>query len=223
MGSDSRTLDVKRLQRPFVEYQEADLKTVPKAKAELKSGGNAYLHTRVFWSTATLDAKATGNGFTLQKTVLLKKGNAWTPLTGNVWTVKKGDLVKVLLKVVATGERYKVGLTDPIPAGWRALNPRLATTSVAQQVDAGNEDSPAEPEYDWWDWEIPSGFSSTDMRQDSVQFFADRLVATKTYDLEYLAQVTTVGEFLLPPTVVEEMYDEEWRANTAGVKVRVVD
>jgi alpha-2-macroglobulin len=223
MGSDSRTLDVKRLQRPFVEYQEADLKTAPKAKAELKSGGNAYLHTRVFWSTATLDAKATGNGFTLQKTVLLKKGNAWTPLTGKVWTVKKGDLVKVMLKVVATGERYKVGLTDPIPAGWRALNPRLATTSVAQQVAAGTEDAPAAPDYDWWDWEIPTGFSSTDMRQDSVQFFADRLGATKTYDLEYLAQVTTVGEFLLPPTVVEEMYDEEWRANTAGVKVRVVD
>lgn len=223
MGQDSRSLDVKRLQRPFVEYQEADLKVSAKARAELKSGGNAYLHTRMYWSTNSADATAAGNGFTLKKTALVKKGNTWVELKGKEWTVKKGDVVKVTLQVIGTQERYKVGLRDPIPAGWRALNPRLATTSVATQVAAGTDEPAEQPEYDWWDWETPVGFSASDMRLDSVQFFADRLVAAKSYQVEYLAQVTTVGEYLLPPTIVEEMYDEEWRANTVGVRVRVTE
>lgn len=223
MGKDEREIDVKRLQRPFVEYQEEDLKVSSKARAELKTGGNAYLHTRMYWATNSADATASGNGFTLKKTALVKKGNAWVELKGKEWTVKKGDVVKVTLQVIGTQDRYKVGLRDPIPAGWRALNPRLATTSIATQVAAGTDEPAAQPDYDWWDWETPMGFSASDMRLDSVQFFADRLGAAKSYQVEYLSQVTTVGEYLLPPTIVEEMYDEEWRANTAGVRVRVVD
>ena len=76
---------------------------------------------------------------------------------------------------------------------------------------------------EWWEWYNPSGFSASDMRLSSVQYFANSLDGGRTYDVEYLAQAATVGEFFLPGTTVEEMYDEEFRATTEAVRVRVTE
>jgi hypothetical protein len=224
MGPDSKTIAVKRLEQPKIEYEEAALKANPKARAELKSGEKAYIHTRLMWSTSGADAVATASGFALEKNVAVKRGNAWVPLTGKVWTVKKGEQVRVTLNIRGSHDRYKVGVSDPIPAGWRAINPRLATSSLAALVAAGVDgESEAREEYDWWDWDVRDGFGASDMRESAVQFFADYLDAGKNYRLEYLAQVTTEGEFALPATIVEEMYNEEIRATTGAVRVRVTE
>lgn len=221
-GKDEN-IEVKRLKNTHAEYDEKVLKTPGSAKAKLVSGGNAYIRSVLRYEVNSVDVKAASNGFALNKTVLLKTAAGWRPLTGPVWKMKKGDTVKIVLKVRALDNRYKVGLNDPLPAAWRALNPRLATTSMATQVEAGVSEDEEKSEYDWWDWYTPNGFVSTDMRDSSVQYFADTLLTGENYELEYLAQVTTVGDFTLPATVIEEMYNEENRANTTGVKINVVE
>src|SRR5207249_2222808 len=44
------------------------------------------------------------------------------------WRIKAGARVRVRLTMVATARRYHVALVDPLPAGFEALNPSLATT-----------------------------------------------------------------------------------------------
>jgi uncharacterized protein YfaS (alpha-2-macroglobulin family) len=213
---------VKPLENSKVQYDEKELLSKTAAKAKLMSGGNAYIRSVVRYQVKSSDLTAAANGFALEKAVLLKTNKGWQSLKGSTWEMKKGDTVKIILNVRAVGEeRFKVGLTDPLPAAWRAINPRLATSSLATQVEAGVDESEEKPKYDWWDWYTPQGFVGTDMRESSVQYFADSLKQGENYQLEYLAQVTTVGEFTLPATVIEEMYNEENRANTTGVKIHV--
>ena len=129
------------------------------------------------------------------------------------WRVKLGSRVRVRIAMVAPGRRYHVALVDPIPAGFEALNPRLAMT----------QSIPRDPKQDkskrpwWWSrvW-----YEHQNVRDERVEAFAS-LVYGGTYDFTYVARATTPGTFVVPPPKAEEMYDPETFGRGPGDRVIV--
>jgi len=96
---------------------------------------------------------------------------------------------------------------DALPAGLEALNAAFDTTPTAAQVQTGQDR--------WW-----GSFNHTEIRDDRVLLFADRLLAgTHTYT--YLARATTPGRFVHPPAQAEAMYSPEVSGRTATGRLTV--
>src|SRR6185436_17467283 len=137
---------------------------------------------------------------------------------------KGGDLILADLVVVTPSPRDFVVIDDPLPAGFEAVDARLATTGKAYDVDAADrtgddaedaDDEGAEPRNAY----RPSRFLR-EIRDDRVLFFVDHLSAGM-FRYRYLARATTLGAFVLPPTRAEEMYTPEVFGRTAATHVRV--
>ncbi len=136
------------------------------------------------------------------------------------------DLVLVDLVVVTPSPREFVVVDDPLPAGFEAVDARLATTAQSADVDAraarandgndGNDDDDAEP--------AGRGYQASrfirEIRDDRVLFFVDHLPAGM-FHYRYLARATTLGAFVLPPTKAEEMYTPEVFGRTGAERVEV--
>lgn len=131
---------------------------------------------------------------------------------------KAGDLVRVVLTFHLTKERRYVAATDPLPAGFEAVESWFATT--ARSLEA--ERSRAEREDDgWFSWWQEGGFDHVERHDDRVQLFATRL-SEGTHTFSYLARATTAGTFRTAPARAEEMYEPEvfGRTATAVIEVR---
>jgi len=113
-----------------------------------------------------------------------------------------GQLLRVRLTVEAPGDRRQVALTDRLPAGFEAVNARLAT----EQKRVGAAES--------WQW------SSSEVRDERVSFFANHLDRGTT-TAEYLARVSRSGEFVWPAATVESMYRPGEDARTGLDQVTV--
>jgi alpha-2-macroglobulin len=131
------------------------------------------------------------------------------------WQVKAGTNVKITLTVVAKDRANYVVVDDPLPAGFEGQNPRFVT-SVAATSEASRTVS-----HDgwWWPW---WSFSHTDMRDDRMLLFADRMPAG-VYTYSYTARATNLGTFVLPPVKAEAMYEPERFGHSATSTVRVVE
>jgi uncharacterized protein YfaS (alpha-2-macroglobulin family) len=116
--------------------------------------------------------------------------------------------------MVAESQRTHVALVDPVPAGLEIVNPTLATSQEAPPAD--DEDSDGGDETWWWGpW-----FDHQNVRDDRAEAFAGYLAAG-VYDYSYIAQATTPGEFVVPPTRAEEIYAPETFGRAATDRVVV--
>lgn len=139
-----------------------------------------------------------------------------------------GDLVLAEVIVVTPSPRDYVVVDDPLPAGFEAIDMRLATS--ASDLDVDRDDSEGEPE-EALDEEggydavatgrayLPSRFLR-EIRDDRVLFFIDRMPAGM-YRYRYLARATSLGSFVLPPAHVEEMYSPEVFGRTAAATIQI--
>ena len=127
------------------------------------------------------------------------------------WRVKLGSRVRVRVAMVAPARRYHVALVDPIPAGFEAQNPRLATTGSIPR-----DDKLSKSKRPWW-WSRV-WYEHQNLRDERVEAFAS-LVYGGTYDFNYVARATTPGTFVVPPPKAEEMYDPETFGRGAGDRV----
>jgi uncharacterized protein YfaS (alpha-2-macroglobulin family) len=109
------------------------------------------------------------------------------------------------VKNVSTlGSIQEVALMQILPSGWEIENVRLLGESLpawASSLVVGKE------EY-------------LDIRDDRVMWFFD-LYRT---EMDFVVKLNTVtlGEFDLPPTLVEAMYNDNFKAVKAGSKVSVI-
>jgi len=116
-----------------------------------------------------------------------------------------GDTVRVELSVVAARDLYYLQIEDPLPAGGEAIDPNLATTSVA----AGGEPSVAlqagerGPWWWWWRW-----YSRAEIRDEKVVLFADYL-PRGAYLFSYTFRATLPGEYRVIPTMAQESFFPE--------------
>ncbi|MBC8042527.1 MAG: Ig-like domain-containing protein [Rhizobacter sp.] len=154
------------------------------------------------------------NGISVMKMISPLDGGS----TRSLRTIKAGDLVRVTLRVAVSQERNFFALDDPLPAGFEAVNPTLAT-STSRNVDAGGEGEMSEGEGDG-EYAPPRGyeFDHIELKDDRVTLFAERL-GTGLHTYSYLARATTYGTFTLPPTYGEEMYRPEVFGRTATQRI----
>lgn len=131
------------------------------------------------------------------------------------WRVRTGSLVRVRITMVAPSRRYHVALVDPLPAGFEALNSALATTNSIPPDEAQTKGSRGTP---WW-WSR-AWYEHENLRDERVEAFAS-LLWDGVYDYTYVARATTPGDFVVPPSKAEEMYDPETFGRGAADRVVV--
>ena len=99
----------------------------------------------------------------------------------------------------------ELALVQVLPAGWEIENTRLSGESI-----------PA-----WMRKWRPGRAEYTDIRDDRIMWFFDMPRWVITLDFVVKLNAVTVGEFTLPPTVFEAMYNNNYRAVKPGMMVRV--
>ena len=132
---------------------------------------------------------------------------------------KAGDLVRVTLTFQLPKERRFVAVTDPLPAGFEAVESWFETTksSLAQQTLQYGERSQQEG----WrrNWGV-GYFDHVERHDDRLQLFATRL-SEGTHTFSYVVRATTSGTFSTAPTRVEEMYSPEIFGRTDSTRIEV--
>jgi uncharacterized protein YfaS (alpha-2-macroglobulin family) len=129
---------------------------------------------------------------------------------------KAGDLVRVTLRLSLTKERRYVALTDPLPAGFEAVESWFATTATDL---ARAQDRQGDPDDTSWWWKR-GGFDRIERHDDRVQLFATRL-DEGVHEFSYVARATTAGTFRTAPAHAEEMYEPEVSGRTATAVIEV--
>ena len=130
---------------------------------------------------------------------------------------KAGDLVRVTLTFALTKERRFVAVTDPLPAGFEAVESWFATTAAAL---GSAQDDRGEAAGDWTAWWRRGGFDHVERHDDRIQLFATRLGAGR-HEFSYVVRATTAGTFRTAPARAEEMYEPEVFGRTATAVIEV--
>jgi uncharacterized protein YfaS (alpha-2-macroglobulin family) len=133
-------------------------------------------------------------------------------------TYKAGDLVRVTLTFRLTKERRYVAVTDPLPAGFEAVESWFATTAASLAREGTNNGSESGSWFSWWQ---RGGFDHVERLDDRVQLFATRLSEGR-HEFTYIVRATTAGSFRTAPARAEEMYEPEvfGRTQTHVVEVK---
>ena len=100
----------------------------------------------------------------------------------------------------------EIALVQIIPAGWEIENIRLSGEYLPE----------------WTKGFILNREEYVDIRDDRIMWFFDRSYRRQTFDFLVKLNAVTVGKFFLPPTKVEAMYDNRFRATVAGKEVEVI-
>jgi uncharacterized protein YfaS (alpha-2-macroglobulin family) len=129
-----------------------------------------------------------------------------------------GDLVRVTLTFQLPKERRFVAVTDPLPAGFEAVESWFETTrsSLAQQNLQYGERSDTGWRRNWG----TGYFDHIERHDDRLQLFATSL-SEGSHTFSYVVRATTSGGFRTAPTRVEEMYTPEIFGRTASGQAEV--
>ncbi|WP_428267150.1 MG2 domain-containing protein [Haliangium sp.] len=128
--------------------------------------------------------------------------------------VRAGQLVRIKVTVESDQDRRYVALVDPLPAGFEAVNPRLATNTAEEEDE---DDGYVDWDEDRW---VDYGWSYRELRDDEARAFADELPEGK-YTFEYLARATLPGTFIALPARAEAMYDPDVTGRSVAGQVIV--
>jgi hypothetical protein len=165
--------------------------------------GTLYYVARLRYARRALPSAARDHGFAVRKRIEVLD-NAGKPLARQR-PPRAGDAVLITLEVRSNEARRYVVVEDPLPAGLEALDATLATGSRSfGGIDAWLKSS-------YWDHH--------ELRDDRALFFRD-LMQPGALVFRYLARVSFAGDYLAPPTRVEEMYTPEVFGHGAAGRVQ---
>lgn len=185
--------------------------------------GRLYYRIGMNYAPIDLNLKPADYGFTVERVYEAVDDRAdVTRDADGVWHIKAGARVRVRLTMVATARRYHVALVDPMPAGFEALNPSLATTGSIPRDDkqAGVGEFGSRSYGSEWYRFRPQWFEHQNLRDERAEAFTS-LLWEGVYKYSYVTRATTPGDFVVPPAKAEEMYHPETfgRGKTDRVKV----
>ncbi|MDH4468339.1 MAG: alpha-2-macroglobulin family protein [Bacteriovoracaceae bacterium] len=197
---------------------------------EKKGTGRLYYTARLKIAYQEVRSNAVNSGMQVERNYYLKSNDGkWVKPSQttktNLIKLKRGQLVKVNLKVTIPANRFQVVLDDRLPAGLGPLNTALATTSVE---DARSEQIKTSGNYfwneddDWYRFYANGGFYHREMYLHSVQYFAKYLPKGE-YQIDYIAQAIATGEFNANPAIVEQMYEPEVYGKSAPAQFFIED
>lgn len=99
----------------------------------------------------------------------------------------------------------EVALVQVLPSGWEIVNTRLLDESLPQ----------------WTKSFILNREEYLDIRDDRIMWFFD-IRSSISFDFIVKLSAVSVGEFDLPGTITEAMYNNNYKASKAGKKVKVL-
>jgi hypothetical protein len=197
-----RSTDYQAVQVPMSYL--AELEGEPNLVLSKEGPGRLYYRLGMTYAPKDLTLEPMDRGFTVLRTYEpvddpedVKQGE------DGVWHVRAGARVRIKLTMVAPSRRYHVALTDPLPAGFEAMNPALAVTGSIPQ--SPEEIDTPRMRYWWWHW---TWYEHQNLRDQRAEAFAS-LLWEGVHEYTYVARATTPGTFVAPPPRAEEMYSPE--------------
>jgi alpha-2-macroglobulin len=176
--------------------------------------GRLYYRLGMQYAPRDLQLKPADYGFTVTRTYeAIDDPNDVRRQEDGTWRIRAGAQVRVRLTLVAPARRYHVALVDPLPAGFEALNPALATTGNIPQ-DPQEQTGAAGRRW----WMNPIWYEHQNLRDERVEAFTS-LLWEGVYKYSYVARATTPGVFVVPPPKAEEMYHPETFGRGASERV----
>jgi len=211
-----RSMDIVKTRVPLDELLKQAAGDLVLAK---KGPGRLYYRLGLKYAPANLKLDPEDRGFAVERTYLDEGGaNGLTRREDGTWVARAGTYIRVKLRIVAPDNRYYVAVVDPLPAGFEAVNQALASSATSRLGGTSGESWQTGRDYwRWWRWN-PWDFE--EMRDDRVQVFCDRMTGG-VYEYTYVARATTIGEFVVPPTRAEEMYEPETFGRSGSGKLVV--
>ena len=103
------------------------------------------------------------------------------------------------------GSVENIALTQVLPSGWEIENLRVTNSDAPKWVEEKTKNTQV---------------SYTDIRDDRIMWFFD-YSSNNNYSFFVKINAVTKGEFDLPGTLLEAMYDHDYRAYKKGSKVVV--
>lgn len=184
-----------------------------------EGSGTLFYTTRLRYAVDTLFQEGLDSGFRVERRYepFVEAGSR-PPAT----SYSAGDLVRVTLTFRLSKERRFVAVTDPLPAGFEAVESWFATTArdLAAQQDAQTSSRDDQEATDWENWFRSAGFDHVERHDDRIQLFATRL-SEGIHEFSYIVRATTSGTFRTAPARVEEMYTPEVFGRTATTMIEV--
>ncbi|HMZ17940.1 MAG TPA: alpha-2-macroglobulin family protein [Blastocatellia bacterium] len=173
-----------------------------------RGAGVAYVAATLDYFTKEEPSAQSANGMNvtreyLRLSVAEKDGKpSWqvAPLTGEL---RSGDVIVSKLRVTGTAAQYLL-LEDPIPAGCEQIE---NFSGLNLNYTAGNN---------WTDW-----YSFREFRDQRTAIFLDRFDGDATF--QYAMRVQVPGQFRVAPARAELMYQPSVRANTANVRLNILE
>jgi uncharacterized protein YfaS (alpha-2-macroglobulin family) len=175
--------------------------------------GRLYYTARLQYVPAT-PSPVSDQGIRIERRFerVVERGESPPPST----TFAAGDLVRVTLAITLPQERRYVAVSDPLAAGFEAVDGWFRTTAADLARDASVE-SGGESFMDRW---RRGGFDHVEKHDDRVTLFATRL-AEGRHEFSYVVRATTAGVFTVAGTWAEEMYAPEVNGRSAPATVTV--
>ncbi|MBI5190805.1 MAG: hypothetical protein HZA22_09030 [Nitrospirae bacterium] len=180
----------------------------PKAEVVTDAKGTLIYMLSLSYPRRDYAAKGFSNGFAVSKVIKNLDGSD---------RVQVGDVVEVKIRVSTEGtdNRYVV-VDDPLPAGLVAINSALKTEEHIAGTggpDGGDYYDGYDGEYYWWSYWEKDGYyrlvpNFMEMKDDRVLVFRDSLWKG-AYQYSYYARAVCEGEFVMPPTKVQLMYQPD--------------
>ncbi|HEX5870175.1 MAG TPA: alpha-2-macroglobulin family protein, partial [Longimicrobium sp.] len=167
--------------------------------------GRLYYRAGLRYAPRDLDLLPLDRGFAVERTYEAVDDTADVVRGADGrWRVKAGARVRITVTVTARARRVHVAMTDPLPAGFEAVNTALrGAEDVPPAEDAGA--APWTRGHRWW-W--GPWYEHQNLRDDRVEAFTTLLPAG-VYTYSYVARATTPGLYIVPPPRAEEMYSPE--------------
>jgi uncharacterized protein YfaS (alpha-2-macroglobulin family) len=127
-----------------------------------------------------------------------------------------GDLVRVTLTITLPKERRYVAVSDPLAAGFEAVDSWFSTTASDLARDASRQSG----DESWLERWRRGGFDYIEKYDDRVALFATRL-SDGRHEFSYVARATTTGTFTASGAWAEEMYAPEVNGRSAPVTITI--
>jgi uncharacterized protein YfaS (alpha-2-macroglobulin family) len=176
--------------------------------------GTLFYTARLRYAIDQVFNQGFDSGFAVERRYELFEGAGDSTPT----SFKAGDLVRVTLTFKLPKERRFVAVTDPLPAGFEAVDSWFETTksSLSQQTLQYGERSQGGWRSNWG----VGYFDHVERHDDRLQLFATSL-SEGSHTFSYVVRATTSGTFRTAPTRVEEMYSPEIFGRTASTQIEV--
>lgn len=172
---------------------------------EGSDAGALYYTARLTIDLPVKDIQPLGKGVFIERRYT--RGDDNTPISAG----QVGEVIDVLVTVIAPNNMHYVVIQDPLPAGAEGINPRLETSQKLGTRPSFTTTRQARRwGWGWW-W-----FSNVEFRDQKVVISAPYL-PSGTYEFRYKMRLGVSGVYNVIPAQVSEVYFPERSARTGGM------